>query len=157
MKKIEIGIIGCGAMGTEMARYIETHFQVKASLVAVCDVVPEKAEQLAKALQNKPKILSLSDLIQEVDFVIEAAFTSVIPELMECVIKHNKKVLLMSIGGLLGQERLLKKAEEKGIEIFIPSGAVGGLEEGFGQVGIHAAHVDGIGRAGIALEVASSG
>ena len=40
----------------------------------------------------------------------------------------EKDLIILSVGGLVGIESLLKKAENKGIQIFVPSGAICGID-----------------------------
>jgi len=47
---------------------------------------------------------------------------------LERCIKSNKDCLVMSVGGLLGNEGLLKKAAVAGIHVYIPSGAISGID-----------------------------
>jgi len=48
MNKLKVGIIGCGRIGSRHAEHINNI----AELVSVCDVVPEKADELAKKYQS---------------------------------------------------------------------------------------------------------
>lgn len=140
MKRLRIGIIGCGAIGSELARSIETRFFDKASLEVLCEKIPERATKLADKLKYIPPVVSLPELVDRVDLVIEAASLDVVPEILKLVVSKGKDVLVMSVGGLFGQESLMKKAEQKGVHIYVPSGAIGGMDA------VKAAQLGGIQR-----------
>lgn len=137
---MRIGLIGCGAIGTELARSIETRFFEKASLEALCEKDAKRANDLANRLKYIPTIVSLPELVDRVDLVIEAASVDVVPKALELIVKKGKDLLVLSVGGLFGQEKLLKKAENNGVSIYIPSGAIGGMDA------VKAAHIGGIQR-----------
>ena len=61
-KKVNFGIVGCGRIAKRHAEHIVFH----GNLLAVCDVVPEKADALAKKYGVKP-FYSIDDLLSEVD------------------------------------------------------------------------------------------
>ncbi len=138
MKRLKIGLVGCGAIGTELARSIETRFFDKASLEAVCEIDEEKAKKIVSRLKYIPQICGLKDLIEKVDLVIEAASLGIVPEVLRLAMERKKNVFILSVGGLLGQEELIKKAEAKGIQIYVPSGAIGGMDA------VKAAQIGGI-------------
>ena len=75
---VKIGIIGCGTIGSFLAKEIGKRFKGKAKLTALCDVDKDKALKLLRSLKNKPKILSLSALVKKCDFVIESASAKII-------------------------------------------------------------------------------
>jgi len=60
MKKIKFGIVGCGRIAQRHAE----HINKKGTLVAVCDVVKEKADEMAVRYGAKP-YYSLEDMLKE--------------------------------------------------------------------------------------------
>lgn len=126
MKKI--GIIGCGTIGTGIAEFIQADLKDEARIVALCDIDPKKADALSGKLKPTPVISSIDVLIEKSDLAIEAAGMSVSLEVMEKVVLQKKDALIMSTGGLLKNPGLLKKAKKAGCNIYIPSGAVCGLD-----------------------------
>lgn len=138
MKRLRIGIVGCGAIGTELARSIETRFFNQASLEALCEVVPERAKKLANRLKYIPQVLPLAELVEKVDLVIEAASLEAVPQVLQLCLEKGRDVMVMSVGGLLGKEDFFEKANKRGIRIYVPSGAVGGMDA------IKAAHLGDI-------------
>lgn len=140
MKRLRIGIVGCGAIGTELARSIQTRFFDQASLEALCDIKPEQAKKLADQLKYIPQILPLKELVEKVDLVIEAASLETVPQVLNLAIEKGRDVMVMSVGGLLGREDYFEQAKKKGVHIYVPSGAVGGMDA------IKAAHLGDIKR-----------
>ncbi len=127
MKKI--GLIGCGTIGRGIAEFISKDLKEKAILSVVCDVDTEKAKELSKTITPQPSIVDIDTLIKESDLIIEAASGKVSEEIIEKILSNKKDALIMSTGGLLkfGPD-LLKKARSVGSNIYIPSGAICGLD-----------------------------
>ncbi|MEM0010981.1 MAG: aspartate dehydrogenase, partial [Candidatus Bathyarchaeia archaeon] len=126
--KLKIGIVGCGTIGSEIALAVDQG-KIESELHALWDKDRSKAEDLLKRLKNSlPKIVPPSLLVKEVDIVIESASQSAVGELLPLVIEEGIDILVMSVGGLLGNEELIRKAREKNCRIYIPSGALAGLD-----------------------------
>jgi aspartate dehydrogenase len=143
MKTIHFGIIGCGAIGSEIAKAIDRGI-ISGELVAICDLDEERAKNLVSKLtllrrsatqrqEAKPKIVNLDNLMKMVDFVIESAHPDAVKEIWNEVLKVTRKgkkrsVLIMSIGGLLCNPEIILQAREKKINLYLPSGAVAGID-----------------------------
>lgn len=128
-KKIKIGLVGCGAMGSEIAKAIDTRFRDKAVLTAISDIDKKKAEGLKKELKGLPDILQIDGLIKKADLVIEAASKEVSGEIAKKAISAKKDVMIMSTGGIIKDYRaLFDLAERNGCKVYLPSGAILGLD-----------------------------
>lgn len=128
MKLKKIGIIGCGAIGTEIAIYIQKHLKEKAMIIAVCDIDANKAIALSKKIKPMPEITTIDGLIKKVDLVIESASANISGEIAEKAVSQGKDVLIMSTGGLLKKPSLIEKFRSSGSSIHIPSGAICGID-----------------------------
>jgi aspartate dehydrogenase len=128
MKKMKVGIIGCGTIGSEIARACQARLKDFVDLAGICDLVEEKADLLQKSLKEKAPVLKLDDLFRESDLIVEAAGAGISADVLKKAISGKKDVLIMSIGGLLGNESLLDKAEKAGIKVYLPSGALCGID-----------------------------
>lgn len=126
MKKI--GIIGCGTIGTAAAGFIQKRLKVRARIVALCDIDPKKARSLAGKIRPRPSVTAIDNLIKRSDLVIEAAGMKVSGLVAEKAVLYRKDALIMSTGGLLKNAGLIRKARAKGCNIYIPSGAICGLD-----------------------------
>jgi aspartate dehydrogenase len=124
---MRVGIVGCGVIGTELAQAIDREIE-DAQLVTLTDIDEKKAKELADSLEEKPKILLLDELIKESDLIIEAASKDVVSSLARKVIEQGKDIMIMSVGGLLGNEDILDLARKKDCKIYLPSGALAGLD-----------------------------
>ncbi|MFC1624583.1 aspartate dehydrogenase [Candidatus Omnitrophota bacterium] len=127
MKKI--GIIGCGTIGRAVIEFIQKKLKNKARIVALCDIDSKKVNGLSRKIKPRPIICDIESLIKKSDLIIEAAGVNVSERVARCAVLHKKDVLIMSTGGLLKKAaNLFKKARAKGCNIYIPSGAICGLD-----------------------------
>lgn len=128
MKKLKVGIVGCGAIGSKIAHECQERLAAALDLVALCDTDEGKASSLNASLKKKASVLKLDSLIKKVDLVVEASSALVSGDIVERCVRSKKACLVMSVGGLLGREKLLSQACDKGINIYIPSGALCGID-----------------------------
>ncbi|MCJ7443125.1 MAG: aspartate dehydrogenase [Methanotrichaceae archaeon] len=126
----KIGLVGCGAIGTEVAKAIDRG-DISAELVAVCDRSSNCVEQLIKSLKNKPIKVNLLELVDRSDIVVEAASQKAVPSVARLALKKGKSLMIMSVGALADIElyREIKKlASDHRAKVYIPSGAISGLD-----------------------------
>lgn len=130
-KKLKVGIVGCGAIGSSLAKIIRRDFPDKLRLAALYDTDNLKSNLLAKELGLKERLVafSLKDCIQKVDLVIEAASAQACANIVQQAIIQKRSVLAMSVGGLLAQlKKLTTLAQKNRVKIYIPSGAICGID-----------------------------
>ncbi len=127
-QKIRLGIIGCGAIGTEIAKACGSILKDKIDLVSIFDIDKDKISVLEKKIGRDIGANSLDILIEKSDFLFEAASSSISAEMLKKAIAKFKDIMIMSIGGLLNREELLEKARRKGIKVYLPSGALAGID-----------------------------
>lgn len=129
-KLLKIGIVGCGAIGSSLAKTIVCDFSGKAQLVNLYDIEIEKAYNLASKLNHqKLPALSLEDLINKVDLVVEATTADCAFEIAKKTISLRKDIMIMSVGGIVqAYKELLALAQANGVRILIPSGAICGID-----------------------------
>ncbi len=127
-----IAIIGCGAIGGVVARGIDRG-EVEAELIALMDIASEVCRKLASDLKRfKPIITNNIDdvLSLKPDIVVEAASQDAVKQYGERVLRISDLVV-MSIGALMDGDlfkKLIDVASMSGRRIYIPSGAIGGLD-----------------------------
>ena len=126
MKKI--GVIGCGVIGQAVAEFAQKKLQKKARIIALCDIDSKRIVRLSKKIKPRPLIANLENLVKKSDLIVESANKDIVGAIIEKAILYKKDVLIMSTGGLLGKKALLKRARERGCNIYIPSGAICGLD-----------------------------
>ncbi len=128
MRKLKIGIVGCGAIGSGVAGFIERKLSAKAQLAALCDIDHKVAQSLKFKLKSKAKILGLKVLVSGVDLVIEAASQAAAKEVLKQANRFKKDVIILSVGALIKYAGIFQQAKLSGINIYIPSGAVCGID-----------------------------
>ncbi len=126
--KTKIGIVGCGAIGEGVALYIDKELKRQVSLVALCDTNNLAAKRLRDKLRSKPFIAEAKELLQKVDLVIEAASIEAARFVLEKTVFFKKDAIILSMGALIGNEKLLEKAKKNNINIYLPSGAIAGVD-----------------------------
>lgn len=125
MSVTRIGIIGFGFIGFELAKVIDKSKEMELTAVA-----EKNTSQIKKIehLKHKPAIVSINDVIERSDLIIEAAHPDAVKEILLKAIEKKKALMIMSTGGLVGNEELLDRAEKNNIKIYLPSGAICGLD-----------------------------
>lgn len=127
-KKLKVGIIGCGTIGGEVAKACTNLLKKKVELVSLYDLDSKKTRVLEKSIKRKIGTSSMNQLVRKSDLLIEAASSAVSPHYLKLAIGRKKDIMIMSIGGLLGRENLVKKARQRGINVYLPSGALAGID-----------------------------
>lgn len=126
---VRIGIVGCGAIGTFLAKTIHADFKGYAKLSGLYDINLEKAYGLSSILKEKNIVVfSLENLVKKCDLAIEAASAKVAKEVAKTAILAKRDCLIMSVGGLLDAKEVFEQARQKGCHIYIPSGAICGID-----------------------------
>ncbi len=128
--KLKIGVIGCGTIGAEICKAIDTGL-IDAQLVAIYDRSIEHCEKMIGSLKNKPMISGIDDLIKSVDVVVECASQEAVREHGLSVLENGKDLMVMSVGALLDSELLnkcIRAAKNNRCRIYIPSGAIAGID-----------------------------
>jgi len=139
---LRIGIVGCGAIGSFLARKIAAGFSGRACLAGVYDIDRNKARALAAGLR-KPDMLTvnLKALIRKSDLVVEATRAESSAAIASQVLSSGKDAMVMSVGGVIDRLKALESVgRRQGARIFIPSGAICGID------GLKAASCDRIKR-----------
>ena len=129
-KKIKLGIVGCGAIGQGTASFLDKHLSRELVLGFIYDKDIRQAEALKQKLHNfRPRIVdSLEDLVKNSDLILETASWKIIDTLMKKALQYKKDLIILSIGGLINKKHLLNKAKKRGITIYLPSGAICGVD-----------------------------
>jgi aspartate dehydrogenase len=124
---LKIGILGVGAIGRTIATAIDQG-QVNARLIALSDQQKDQAAVFAAQLSSLPPVLEIGELLDRADLVVEAASQAALPEFVPEALSRGRDIVIMSVGGLLGHSEWFAQAAEKGCRIYVPSGAIAGLD-----------------------------
>lgn len=142
--ELGIGLIGCGAIGTVIAKAVEAGEAGKARIVWLYDLDRRKAELLAKQLLSRPRMArNLTEILDDsdVNLVIEVASQQAVAQYATNILKSGKDLMIMSVGALANrrlQENIRKTAEKTGRRVYVPSGAILGID------GVKAATLGGV-------------
>jgi len=131
LNKIKIGIVGCGAIGSSLAKTVSSQLSKNADLVAFYDFDSAKALKLAKALGVKTNsvVNNLDSLINRSDLVIEAASAVSSWDIARKSLNKARSVMIMSVGGVIERVAQLNKlAQKHNAHVYIPSGAIAGID-----------------------------
>jgi aspartate dehydrogenase len=127
MKKI--GIVGCGTIGSELARKVVSDFSDASELVALCDIDNDAANRLIAELDCGAVVCSMDELVEKSDLVIEAAGGKVSADVAIKSLTNGRDVLIMSVGGLLERwSDIMEAARKSSARLIVPSGALSGLD-----------------------------
>jgi aspartate dehydrogenase len=128
-RKIRIGIIGCGAIGSRMAKSIQDDMAKQCRLSGLYDLAAEKAEKLGRQLRKKKLFkTSLEGLFRNCDLVVEAVNAPDTKSIIAKALKKRKDVLVMSVGKILNDQNLFSLAHKNRCSLLIPSGAIAGMD-----------------------------
>lgn len=130
-KRLKIGIVGCGAIGSSLAKVIVRDFGRQARLIALFDLDQEKSRRLSCTLSKKEglAVKNLKELIRKSELVIEASSASASAKISQESLAMGRDIMVMSVGGIVKSfKRLSGQANRKKCRLFIPSGAISGVD-----------------------------
>jgi len=127
--KIRVGILGCGAIGSRIAKSIKSQCGHQAVVAGLFDINPLKAQNLQKLIPYKNIVKSsYLELLNSCDILVEAVNAPDTRQLVRQAILAKKDVLVMSVGKFIEGESILKLAQKQGVRVLIPSGAIAGID-----------------------------
>ena len=117
MKKLRMGLIGCGSM---MKQHIAGVTELDTvEIVAVCDIIRERAEEVATVLNDPKVVTDWRDLTDDVDAVLVALPHDLHFECGMYFARHKKHVMMEK--PLCNSEeecmRLIETCEEEGVTL----------------------------------------
>jgi len=126
---VNICVIGCGAIGTTIARAVDPLPEIE--IVYLTD----RSKECATRLQEKvPKVRYVPDIVpilSDIRLVVEAASQDAARYYVPLALSAGVDVLIMSVGVFQDEEfqsDAFRLAKRKGAKVFIPSGAIGGID-----------------------------
>ena len=123
---MRIGLLGCGNIGHIIAQHAAGFV-----ITAVYDEVFDRAQETG-AISGAKAFGDFESFIHaDIDIVVEAASVAAVRLHAESVLLHHKDLIIMSVGALADisfREKMRKCALETGQKIYIPSGAIFGLD-----------------------------
>jgi aspartate dehydrogenase len=125
---MRLGIIGCGAIGTDVAKAADTMEDIEK--IYLHDINHAASEKLCSQMK-KAAIQPVEDFLIDVDVVFEAASQQAVTQYAAMVLEAGKDIIIMSIGSLFNdtlRKKLENTARKKHRKIYLPSGAVCGID-----------------------------
>lgn len=122
-----IGIVGCGAIGQALLKAVDVG-QLAVRVAGVTSRSEGPARAFLSTLRHPPRYLDRKALIGNSDLIIEAAGGDVVPELAREAFGAGKELMVISAGALLDHPEIIARSRETGCRLFVPSGAIAGLD-----------------------------
>jgi aspartate dehydrogenase len=125
---MKLGIIGCGAIGTDVAKAADAMKDIEK--IYLFDINNAAAEKLCKSLK-KASLKPVEEFLGDVDVVFEAASQQAVAQYAAIVLEAGKDLIIMSIGSLFNdalRKKLENTARKHHRKIYLPSGAVCGID-----------------------------
>lgn len=116
-----IGLAGIGAIGGAVAKALTQNGGIPGyTLTHISDPKPHTD-------YDRPYV-SFDELCSQCDLIIECLPPHIVPVLTESVFKHQKNLVMISSCALLMYPEIAKKQKQSTSRIFVPSGALFGLD-----------------------------
>lgn len=133
-----IAIIGCGAIGTQIAHHLDDDRIPGFRLCALCDEDDERLKLLESHLKTKHVGLFRdfgnfisSRQFRDTHLIIESASISAAKAYTNYILNHGKDMMIMSIGAFsdpVFYEMTIDLMDKKGNRVYLPTGAIGGSD-----------------------------
>lgn len=121
--------MGCGAIGSRIAKSIKTQCGRQAMVSALYDINPAKSQDLQKFIPQKNVVKSsYPELLHNCDLMVEAVNAPDTYQLVRRALLAKKDVLVMSVGKFIDGDAIFALAQKQGVRVLIPSGAVAGID-----------------------------
>lgn len=122
-----IGIVGLGAIGKALLRAVQSG-KLAVGVAGVTSRTEKSARAFLSEFASPPPYLGLDALIRESDLIVEAAGGEVVPELAKKVFAAGKELMVISVGALVEHPEIIAESRRTGCRLYIPSGAIAGLD-----------------------------
>jgi aspartate dehydrogenase len=123
----KVGVVGLGAIGRRVCQALDDGIPGLV-LAGATTRTRTTAESILASLSSKPPWLPLDDLVEASDLVVEASTQAHLAEIAPKTLGRGRDLVVLSCGGLLGRDDWVKLAEANGARIYVPSGAIAGLD-----------------------------
>jgi aspartate dehydrogenase len=126
---MNLGILGCGAIGTDVTLAADTMAGI--DTIYLFDKDPAATQKLHAHCKKTKIAATLQDILPHVTVVFEAASQEAVNQYAQIILAAGKDLVIMSIGSLF-DAHLLKRLEDTAREhhcrVYLPSGAVCGID-----------------------------
>ena len=122
-----IGVVGCGAIGQAILRAADEGV-LGVGVAGVTSRTKDTACAFLASLRDPIPYLSMGELIEESDMLVEAAGGHVVPELATAAFDAGKDLMIISVGALVAHPEIMERSRATGCRLVAPSGAIVGLD-----------------------------
>ena len=122
-----VGIVGCGAIGRALLAAAQNG-KLPVRIAGITSRGEKNTRDFLASLERPPPYLTLQVLLDACDLIVEAAGGAIVPGLAEQAFAAGKDLMVISVGALLDHPEILQKSRQSGCRLYIPSGAIAGLD-----------------------------
>jgi aspartate dehydrogenase len=124
---LRVGLAGLGSVGVAVARRLQAGIPgLVLAAVAVRDAA--KAHRSLPAVGDKIPVLSLLELAETCDIIVEGLPPSLFRDVAVHAVEQGRLFMPLSVGQLLEHWDLVERARRTGARILVPTGALIGLD-----------------------------
>ncbi len=124
-----VGIAGLGTIGKALARALDAGELPGLELAAVTVRDADQARQwMGGQLARPVDCVDVQTLAERCDWVVECAPARLLRDIAEPALRRGRRLVVMSVGALLGAPELIDLARAHGGRITVPSGGLLGLD-----------------------------
>lgn len=124
---MKLGVVGLGVIGKAVVKAVDDG-KIPVEIPVAMTRSLEKVKDFLAHLNNPPRMTDLAGVAQEADVVMEASGGSTVEAICHESFAQGKDVIINSVGALLDRDDLIEEAKRADSRIFIPSGAIIGLD-----------------------------
>lgn len=133
MRTKNVGLLGCGTIGSQLAIAVDKGKISNASIVSLFDIEEKSMRDLQSRLINIPSTYSNFEefVSSDIDIVVEAASQDAIKKFGIEILQAGKDIMVMSVGALADKvflSEMLDVASKEMCRIYIPTGAIAGID-----------------------------
>jgi aspartate dehydrogenase len=122
-----VAIAGLGPIGSRVAKAIDAGIDGLLLSAVSAEAIDKHRVWLTK-LKSAPAPLSIEQLAEAADIVIECAPSRLVRPIVAPVVSSGKTAIVLSAGALLENYDLIELARKNGGQIVVPTGALVGLD-----------------------------
>jgi aspartate dehydrogenase len=124
---LNVGIVGLGTIGKVVAKALDDGMN-GLQLYAVASGRHEKAQSFLSTLATPAEIMSIDDVAESCDIIVDCAPKAVFGEIADASICRGKILVTVSGAGILANPDIEKRAAEHNARIILATGALLGLD-----------------------------